>query len=863
MKKSLLIFSLMLLVFASMTFASDIAKSKQYQDDLKYIMAKKASGKLDLNDPAYLRVLQAAHNDYAPPRGASVDQGNDGCPATHIAALPFTDTGNTCNMVNDFGPECYYGSYYPPDVIYEFTAPTTGIYIISLCGSYYDTELEVRSGGTCPGTVSEGCNDDNCGLQSQLSLNLTAGTQYFVIVEGYSSNCGDYVLNISTQVYGRCCYGDPTNPYCYETTESECENYYAGNWTEGLTCNDPCPVTLPCDHIDDGLVQNPDGSYTFRQTTDATSVPPLYYGPFSHPNSTCDTQSGFGIYSWFDGDYGWAHYWANWNQGYTIQSVQVAICAWDVDQYTCLQNYPYTDCETDSLFADGVPTNPTYLFGDNIIWSLTTVDVAPGALLDDGYVNMFMNIDVWHTTCNWATTLSWSQLIVTYTVGGTNNPPYNPTGVGMDCVDILNPMCVTITGPTPPDPDGDAVTYTYRWFVANASTGWAYQDDELNPMHPVNHTGNCVPASDFDVADYWRVQVYAVDSHGAQSLYPLIVDFPQIVTSCCQHVNPGDWCADPILPSGSFWTGNFDLCDYCNDYDLSPCTGYASDAADMVFKVHFTGPNNNLYVGVDPTGNWDIALAVTRVCGDFSATSCLDGEDENGPGILEYAWLGNLSAGDYFITVSGYGTDCGPFFIAICSNHELPVELVSFTGTAGDQEARLNWVTGSESDNSHFYLIRSTDNRNYIRISNDIVGTNSPSGGSYFYLDRNLVNGTTYYYKLVDVDINGVPNINGNVVEVMPNSTSNMIPSAYSLHQNYPNPFNPNTSIAYDLSEAGHVTLTVFDVLGREVMTLVNENQTAGSYSVEFNASTLSSGIYFYQLKVNDFTDMKKMVVMK
>jgi hypothetical protein len=71
------------------------------------------------------------------------------------------------------------------------------------------------------------------------------------------------------------------------------------------------------------------------------------------------------------------------------------------------------------------------------------------------------------------------------------------------------------------------------------------------------------------------------------------------------------------------------------------------------------------------------------------------------------------------------------------------------------------------------------------------------------------------------------------------------------------------TSISYDIREAGHVSLTVFDVLGREIVTLVNDNQAAGSYSVEFNASTLSSGIYFYQLKVNDFSDLKKMVVLK
>ena len=196
-------------------------------------------------------------------------------------------------------------------------------------------------------------------------------------------------------------------------------------------------------------------------------------------------------------------------------------------------------------------------------------------------------------------------------------------------------------------------------------------------------------------------------------------------------------------------------------------------------------------------------------------------------------------------------------------NGALPVELVSFEGFAGNREAKLLWTTASESDNDHFYLIRSTDNLNFARATNNIPAANSPTGSSYSYVDGNLVNGTTYYYKLVDVDINGNENVNGIVVTVTPTVGSSFTPDTYALNQNYPNPFNPNTTITYDIREAGHVTLTVFDILGREVVNLVNGNQTAGSYSVEFNASTLSSGIYFYQLKVNDFSDLKKMVVLK
>ena len=89
------------------------------------------------------------------------------------------------------------------------------------------------------------------------------------------------------------------------------------------------------------------------------------------------------------------------------------------------------------------------------------------------------------------------------------------------------------------------------------------------------------------------------------------------------------------------------------------------------------------------------------------------------------------------------------------------------------------------------------------------------------------------------------------------------IPSVYSLQQNYPNPFNPITRISYDIPKAGIVKLVVSDILGREVVALVDEFKQAGSYSVDFNASSIASGVYFYTIKSGDFTNTKKMVLIK
>jgi N-acetylneuraminic acid mutarotase len=106
------------------------------------------------------------------------------------------------------------------------------------------------------------------------------------------------------------------------------------------------------------------------------------------------------------------------------------------------------------------------------------------------------------------------------------------------------------------------------------------------------------------------------------------------------------------------------------------------------------------------------------------------------------------------------------------------------------------------------------------------------------------------------------------VEQIVPQGTSDVsneseIPDNYYLKQNYPNPFNPSTKISYSIPELSFITLRVYDVLGNEIATLVNEEKTTGSYEVDFVATDLPSGVYFYQLKAGSFVETKKMVLMK
>ncbi|MBK8983607.1 MAG: T9SS type A sorting domain-containing protein [Ignavibacteria bacterium] len=187
----------------------------------------------------------------------------------------------------------------------------------------------------------------------------------------------------------------------------------------------------------------------------------------------------------------------------------------------------------------------------------------------------------------------------------------------------------------------------------------------------------------------------------------------------------------------------------------------------------------------------------------------------------------------------------------------LPVELSSFVSTISGSSVTLNWATASETNNSGFDIERSSVNGTWSKIGNVSGNGTSAVGHNYTYTDKNLSSGI-YNYRLKQIDFNG----NFEYFNLS-NEVNIGIPVKYDLSQNYPNPFNPSTSINYDLPVDGNVSLKIFDMSGKELMTLVNEVKTAGYYSVNFNASDLSSGVYFYTITADNFTATKKMMLLK
>jgi hypothetical protein len=101
------------------------------------------------------------------------------------------------------------------------------------------------------------------------------------------------------------------------------------------------------------------------------------------------------------------------------------------------------------------------------------------------------------------------------------------------------------------------------------------------------------------------------------------------------------------------------------------------------------------------------------------------------------------------------------------------------------------------------------------------------------------------------------------LTELSVGPSSNKVPAQFSLSQNYPNPFNPATTVRYSLPHRSQVLLTVYNTLGQEVATLVQEQQEAGSYEVKFDGSALASGVYFYRLQTGSFVDTKRLLLLK
>jgi hypothetical protein len=206
--------------------------------------------------------------------------------------------------------------------------------------------------------------------------------------------------------------------------------------------------------------------------------------------------------------------------------------------------------------------------------------------------------------------------------------------------------------------------------------------------------------------------------------------------------------------------------------------------------------------------------------------------------------------------IGGSGVNSGFDIITIKLSQEIvPVELTSFTSNIEQNNISLLWTTATELNNMGFELFRNGNKIAFIEGKGTTTETQS-----YSYIDKNLTPGI-YNYRLEQIDFDGSMSISGELIAHL------TVPETFNLYQNYPNPFNPTTVIGFQLPKDNYVSLKVYDILGNEITTLINEEKSAGLHTIEFdwgsNNNDLSSGVYFYRLQAGDYIDTKKMILLR
>jgi hypothetical protein len=194
--------------------------------------------------------------------------------------------------------------------------------------------------------------------------------------------------------------------------------------------------------------------------------------------------------------------------------------------------------------------------------------------------------------------------------------------------------------------------------------------------------------------------------------------------------------------------------------------------------------------------------------------------------------------------------------VLVHGSYVVPVELSSFTASTKGVDVELIWTTATEINNQGFEIERKIVGGSFKMVGYVAGYGTTLEPKAYSFEDSKLETGN-YTYRLKQIDLDGSFTYSEEIsVEVE-------IPLEFALEQNYPNPFNPSTIIKYSTAEDGFVKLSVYNLLGEEVASLVNENQKAGRYEVTFNAANYSSGIYLYRLEISNYSSIKKMLLVK
>ncbi len=302
---------------------------------------------------------------------------------------------------------------------------------------------------------------------------------------------------------------------------------------------------------------------------------------------------------------------------------------------------------------------------------------------------------------------------------------------------------------------------------------------------------------------------------------------------------------------------------------------------------YFSGNKTGQYIGSSyNSGSGTNGPSVAGIFAENSIRFALDSAYDRGRGfeiriprseLNNIGFNGNLQMAAFIVSNSAYFSDLsipgnitggnaafnpdfgtlagGPYFTGF---NPLPVELVSFNATSTGNGVTLDWMTASELNNRGFAIEKSIDGLNFSEIG--FVAGNGTSAlvNKYSYTDANA-GAAVVYYRLKQLDFDGTYSYSS-IVKV----ETSAVPNVFALDQNYPNPFNPSTTISFTVDKEGFANLTVYSINGEMITTLFNENAKPGQrYNLQFNASDLPSGIYFYRLTQDNSVVTRKLTLLK
>jgi photosystem II stability/assembly factor-like uncharacterized protein len=416
-------------------------------------------------------------------------------------------------------------------------------------------------------------------------------------------------------------------------------------------------------------------------------------------------------------------------------------------------------------------------------------------------------------------------------IGASYTKLYKTTNAGSDWYQT------TITGII------DTVGWINKFFFINSETGWA-----------VTSRGGIMKTT--DGGENWFAQFNGGSYLGFKSIYFIDPIYGWTVW-------PGYGGIYSTTDGGTNWVERTEIPLYqANDiYFTNADTGWVADDYDGFYETTDAGISWDTLNGIYHPRQFSLFPYTNHFW--VYGFSHLYETNNNG-----FTWQEITPSVQLFSKFSaplnwlGYGVDGGGYIVKYIDSSFIPVKLISFNAKVNNDIVTLSWITVTETNNKGFeierlkdYKIKRLKNWEKIGYINGLGTTTEPK--SYTFTDNNLSSGT-YKYRLKQIDYDGRFKYSKELTVDINN------PMKYYLSQNYPNPFNPTTKINFELPEQTNVKIMLYDIIGRDLKTLINKKLDAGFYTIPLKSDNLSSGVYFYRMTTSEgYTAVKKLIILK